>query len=135
MQSTRRVERVQRGARVDRLGRHQAAPHDRCAGLVHPVRYRVVRAREATRRDLRRADPAAEVGLAQRADELDVVLRVTQPQLAVDRDPGRDQLRKVGQAELAHELDGELHADRLEGMVLAEAIGHERLSPDQPDPS
>jgi hypothetical protein len=41
----------------------------------------------------------------------------------------------VRQATLFDELDGELDAEGLERMVLAEAVGHELLAPDEADVS
>jgi hypothetical protein len=56
---------------------------------------------------------------------------MTERELLVGRRPWRDQLGKLDQPQLTDQLDGKLDPDRLQGVLLAEAVGHEGLSPYQ----
>ena len=125
------VERMERCATGDCLGRdHGRAHHERCP-LVQLVGDRVVRRVEARVHDtlVRHARPLR--GIAELAHEVDVLGRVHQLQLLDRRRPRRHQVAVLDQSRGPDQLHRELDPDRLKRMRVGQVMFHELVAVDE----
>src|SRR5258706_8110718 len=81
VQAARRAERMQGRAALDRLRGHHGGARDKRGAVMQVIRDRVVRGVESRVDDALRRDALAQRGIAQRADQVDILRRMDELEL------------------------------------------------------